>query len=188
MGYFNATIAAALAGREVRCTPLVRFDFASQTTRVWQGFGDLLAGGETWSGIGELGSISNLQAPAGSAALQANFTLSGVDPRLIAAAVGTPTEYRDRAVTVLLQFFDEDWSTLDDPQSIYVGFMDVMKVKTEGPATRTIEVTSEGLFTRRAVIPFAYLSASSLRARFPGAAGLDEIAQMENKAGYWPTY
>jgi hypothetical protein len=188
MGYFNATIAAALAGREVRHALLARFDFASGTRRFWAGFGDLLAGGEIWTGLGELGAISGLQAPAGGAAIQVTYTLSGVDPRLVAAAVGVPSEYKDRTNQILLQFFDEDWTTLDEPQSVHFGALDVMRVKCDGPDKRIIEVTSEGWFTRRAVIPYAYYSSAALRAKYPGAAGLDEVPFMENRTMVWPPF
>jgi hypothetical protein len=188
MGYFPATEAAALAGQVVRMSLLVRFDFASQTIRLWQGYGDILAGGETWSGIGELGSISGLQGLAGASAPAVTFMLSGVDPKLLAAAVGTPTEYKDRPVFVFVQFFDEDWATLDNPFPIYHGLMDMMRIQMEDHATRTIEVTSESPFTRRSVVPHGYLSQAWLASKYPGHFGLIQMPLMANKTVQWPTF
>ncbi|MGQ0445941.1 MAG: hypothetical protein ACT4O2_12655 [Beijerinckiaceae bacterium] len=113
MGYFSATIEAQLAGREVRGALLVRFDFASQSIWLWPGHGMLNAGGALWSGAGELGKIEGLESPLRGIAPVVTFTLSGVDPYLIAEAIGNPAEYRGQLVTVFLQFFDADWAPLD---------------------------------------------------------------------------
>lgn len=188
MSLFPAVIDAALAERVVRNALLVRFDFASTTTRLWMGHGDILAGGQIWRGAGQLGSVSGLESPIGDSAPVVTFTLSGVDQSLVAEAISTPSEYKDQPVAVFFQFFDEDWAPLDNPQAIFLGRMDVMKIKTTGPTKRTIEVTAEGLFTQRGHSPWAYLSDNSQQARFPGSRGLDQIHKTANQSVIWPNF
>lgn len=55
MANLPATIRTALAGEVIRVAPLVFLDYASGPVRVWGGFGELLAGGQTWGGLGDLG-------------------------------------------------------------------------------------------------------------------------------------
>lgn len=186
MGYFSATIEAALAGQEVRGAFLVRFDFASQSVWLWQGHGQLSAGGAVWSGAGELGSITGLESPLSGIAPVVTFTISGVDSFLTAEAVGNPSEYKEQPVTVFLQFFDSNWAPLDSPYSIFAGIMDMMKIKTSGPRTRTIEVTAEGLFTRRTFPPWGELSSNSQRYLYPGDSSLDYIPLLQYQNIFWP--
>jgi hypothetical protein len=186
MSYFVSTVAAYLAGQTVNASFLVEFDFADQTVRLWPGLGDLYAGGQTWAGIGQLGSISGIESAIGDAAPQVTFGLSGVDPSLVAEALADSANVKGRNVPVFLQFFDGAMQTLNVPYSIYAGIMDVTKIKADGPATRTIELTSETLFTRRGVPPWGYLSASSQRGLYPGDAGLDMMTQMQNISTGWP--
>ena len=109
MADFNEAIAAQLAGNTVRVSPLVEFRFASGTVRVWPGFGPLVTtDGQTWTGIGNLGRLSILEAGPGQAASErtyslfgdettlaniaadADATMSPVPPTFAVAAVSTP--------------------------------------------------------------------------------------------------
>jgi len=186
MGYFVQTAAAYLAGREVRAAWLAEFAFASEAMRLWQGFGDIVAGGETWSGLGEFGSISGLESPVNGNAPNVTFTLSGVSSDIVSKATSATTEVRGRPVTLFVQFFDGAWQVLDQPYAIFSGVMDQMTIRADGPATRTIDLTAESLWTRRLVVPWGYMSATSQRARYPGDTGFDLMQQMTNISTGWP--
>lgn len=186
MAFFNSTIAALLAGQTVSAALLVKFDFLSGTMRLWQGFGDLVAGAQTWNGIGQLGSISGIESAIGDAAPKITFMLSGVDGGLVFEALSNSKEVKFRPVTIFLQFFDSSMQAMDSPYAIYLGIMDVMKIKVDGPKTRIIELTSESIFTRRGIPPWGYLSSASQRGLYPGDAGLDMIQQMASVSTGWP--
>jgi len=182
----SPALEAALAAQTVRAGLLVSFDFLSGPMRVWGGFGDILAGGYVWRGLGEFGSVSAIEIPVNGEAPSVTFTLSGVAPDLLAAALASREETYDRDVTVWLQHFAEDWSTLDAPLPIYFGRMDVMKAKQTSRETRIVEVTSEWLFARRAVPAFAYLSDRDQQARAPGDLGAAFVASMQSKTVVFP--
>lgn len=188
MGYFNETVAAHLAGSTVRASFLVHLDFLTDPQRLWNGHGELFAGGETWSGLGELGSISGIESALGGAAPVVTFGLSGVAPEIVAASLASSDEVKGRDATIFLQFFDEASQTLDDPYALWAGTMDLMRVKAEGPTSRTIELTAETLFTRRAVPPWGYLSDRDQQRLFPGDRGLEEVAAMASKSVEWPFF
>lgn len=186
MPFFSETAAAALANRTVRLAWLVRLNFASEEMRLWLGRGALVAGGETWSGLGELGSISGLESPLGGTAPVTTLALSGVSASLIGKARDASAEAKGRPARVYMQFFDENWQTLDAPYAVMSGVMDQMSIQATGPETRTIEMTVEWLFTRRAVPPFGFLSDRDQKSLHPGDRGLEYVASMQSKTADWP--
>lgn len=188
MSLFSLTAAAALAGRTVRVAQLVHLDFTSQAMRLWLGHGRLLAGGQEWSGLGEFGSISGIELPLGGTAPVTTLALSGVEPDLVGKALSSSAEVKGRAAVVSMQFFGETWQTLDNPYAILTGAMDRISIAGAGPDTRTIEVTVEWLFTRRAIPPFGYLSDRDQKSLYPGDRGLEQMAAMQNKVVTWPAF
>lgn len=186
MPFFNETAAAALAGRTVRLAWLVRLGFASGEMRVWLGFGSLVAGSETWSGLGEFAGISGLEVPLGGTAPVTTLTLSGVDPDLKGKVREASAEAKGRPVRIYMQFFDDELQTLDAPYAVLTGVMDQLSVSAPSAETRTIEMTVEWLFTRRAIPPFGMLSNRDQQARYPGDRGLEYVTAMQNKTTNWP--
>lgn len=186
MGFFPQTIAEHLAKRVVRASYLVHFAFATTPMRVWIGTGALVSGGQTWSGIGTLGSISGIESALGGTAPVVTFGLSGVDPTAVAKALDASDEVKGRDVTIFLQFFDDASQPLDAPYAVYAGTMDVMRVKAQGPTERTVEVTAETLFARRALPPFGYLSDRDQQRLYPGDRGLEYMPSMAAKTVNWP--
>jgi hypothetical protein len=188
MGYFPATVAAALSGKVVRIGYLVHLDFTTTPFRLWLGHGLLETGGHTWSGLGELGSISGMESAIGGTAPQTTFTLSGIDPGLVGKAIDASDEVKGRDVTVYVQFFDPDMQALDDPYAVYAGTMDLSRVKGQGADQRSIEVTAETLFARRALAPFGYLSDRDQQRLFSGDRGLEQVPAMASKTVTWPQF
>jgi hypothetical protein len=188
MSFFSETAAAVLADRTVRLAPLVLTDFTSQAMRFWLGRGGLDAGGQSWSGLGELGSISGLEIPLGGTAPVTTLGLSGVKPELVAKALDAASEVKGRPAVIYLQFFDSAWQVLDSPYAILSGQMDRMSVSATGPLTRTVEVSVEWLFTRRAIPPYGFLSDRDQRGLYAGDRGLEQMAAMQNKTAVWPAF
>jgi hypothetical protein len=188
MGYFPETKAAALAGSTVRASYLVHLDFLDDAQRIWLGHGMLSAGGFTWSGLGELGSISGIESAIGGTAPVVTFGLSGVAPEIIAASLVSAAQAKGRDAAIYLQFFDEASQTLDSPYAVWLGFMDVMRVQIDGPQSRRVELTAETLFTRRASPAWGYLSDRDQKRLYPGDRGLEEVAAMRDKSVEWPVF
>jgi hypothetical protein len=184
-GYFPDTISAVLAGKTVRLDLLVMFDFASGPMRLWQGFGTLQTNdSNTWQGIGQLGQVSDLESSIGGNAPQARFTLSGVDPTILAEALD-PQEIYGRDCNVYMQFFDDSFNCLDNPYVIWAGLMDTVKI-TQNVDTCQVEMTAETIFARRAKPPFGTLSDREQQKFFPGDGSLAGIPALMNKTAIWP--
>lgn len=189
MAFFPETAAEALAGQTVRAAMLVHFDFLDDPMRVWQGFGALhTQDDEDWQGLGELGTIGGIESAIAGTSPQVTFSLSGVDPAIVAKTLASSDQVRGRDVTIYLQFFDDGWQTLDAPYALWCGVMDVMQIKAAGPTERTVSLTAETLFTRRGLSPFGYLSDADQNALHPDDRGLEHVASMATKHVIWPAW
>lgn len=182
---YDALRSALVRGEALRKHTLVQMDFASGTRRVWDGFGILDAGGEEWSGLGKLGSVSEIEEPIGGTAPQVTFTLSGVDPRGIRSALGDPRDYKGRAVSVSEVYFGLDLQPIGEPITRFLGTMDVLSLKADGPDTRVLTLTAEGPFTRRGSPPWGYLSDRDQQRLYPGDLGLTEMPAMVQRTVEW---
>lgn len=206
MTSFSATVQAHLAGNVVKCAPLVFFDFANAPTRLWPGFGDLSAGGYTWSGVGDLGSIGSLGLNQGGSSGQVVFSMSGVSSEILASAIGEVDDVLNRDVKVYLQFFQIDrtdangnwieWQTLDEPYVTWWGSITGMpvsrSVEDQGGGSsqqiRTISVTARNAFYSRSRPPYAYYTDRDQKGRHAGDNIFLNQAVWQNAVIRWPDF
>lgn len=182
------TVAAVVGGATVNASILVRFDFESGTERVWQGFWELTAGGETWRPMGVLGTVDGIAVRSDLTAESLTFTLSGVDAAMIAIAKNSAVQVKNKSCAVYVQFFDADWKTLDQPVALRSGIMDQMTYTATGPASRTIKLTAEGLFVARNAAPFAYYTDRDQKARYAGDGFFKLVSTLIVKQITWPDF
>lgn len=173
MAIFGPAVLAALAGRSIAAVPLVFFDFLSQPMYLWQGHGQLVAGGQTWAGTGDLGTLDGVNSAISDAAQAVTFTLSGVTPAIQGLALSAQSRVRGRTIIVYVQFFDATQMTaLGDLLSVWSGVMDVMTFAAQGPASRSITLTAEGDNADRRRPRFGLLTDADQQARYPGDTAL----------------
>lgn len=196
MGFFPQTIAAKLAGREIGASLLCHMDFRVTARSWWMGFGNLVAGGETWLGTGEMISIDGLDMPVGTTAPRTTFSLSGVDAAIVNLARNASDRVKDRRCTVYLQFFEiapsdgqvAPWAPLDAPYAIWSGIMDQMTYAAEGPSQRTVTLTAESIWTGRRKPAYGRYTDRDQNARFPGDRGLEQLPDLVQKTIRWPVF
>lgn len=183
-----ATIAALQQGRSVRVMRLVRLDFASEVVRVHQGVGPLrTADGQVWSGLGELGQISDIDRAVVPTGGSPSLGLSGVEPTLIAKTLAASSEVKGRPVRIFDQHFADDLGLLDAPLAIWSGLMDRMSI-TDNGSTATIAVTTVTLLYNRRRPAFGYLNAASQRKLYPTDGGADQLSRLVQATEKWPQY
>ena len=86
---------------------LVHMEFAITPKRWWTGFGDLQVAGETWQGLGDLISISEISTAYQVSAEQVTFEVAAT-PEMLSMALDAKARVRDRPVTIYLQLFAYD--------------------------------------------------------------------------------
>lgn len=170
--YFAEAAAALLAGRELRPARLVAFEFASQTMRVWEGFGRLRTPGPLeWSGLGELGSIPDMDLGPGLPKTAVTFRLA-VKPELLAMVPDQVDEVRGRRARIYLLFFDAAWQQLGAPVAVRSVIMDTLRRVHDVEAGRAwVEVNGEPLLATKHYPPAGRHTDADQQARFSGDKG-----------------
>jgi hypothetical protein len=195
---FSETVDAYLEGRTIGVGLLVFMDFVDAPRRWWMGTRTLTTNDDLeWGATGDLISVDGLEADYGTAANAMSFTLSGasVDPELVNLARNASDRVKGRKVVVYLQFFDitptdggQAFRPLDMPDAIKVGRMDRMRYIADGPASRRIALTAEGLWTGRNRPPFGLFTDRDQIARHAGDRGLEQVSDLVTKTIRWPIF
>ena len=128
----------------VRPAYFVRMVFDSgespNVLNIWNGIGDLAYGGNTYTGTGDLLSISQITETADIQASGINVSLAGVKSSLI--VIAKDHDYQGRPLTVSLGAFDASGSLIADPVIVFSGFMDTMTISESGQYS-TISIAVE---------------------------------------------
>jgi len=127
-GFSNSSLTAFFA---------VELEFDSGTLRLWNGLGDLTVDSNTYTGSGDLLSISPIEENPEISAKGLNMQLSGVPASLLAIAL-TET-YQNRNVAIYVGTIDG--STVNSYKA-FSGRMDVMTLQESGE-TCTISLSAE---------------------------------------------
>lgn len=170
----------------VRPIFLVRMVFDSGETpnelNLWSGVGDLTYDSETYTGVGDLLTISPVTETADMQASGINVTLTGVKSSLV--AVAKDHEYQGRPLTVMLGAFDTSGDLVADPTIIFSGFMDIMTISESGE-TSTINIAVENkliAFERARVRRY---TAEDQKIDYPTDKGFEFVTAIVEKEIIW---
>ena len=172
---------------------LVHMEFSVTPKRWWTGFGDLQVAGQTWQGLGDLISISEISTAYQVSAEQVTFEVAAT-PEMLTMALNAKARVRDRPVTVYLQLFATEDITVGEiggeaiiggqpvgsPMALYSGTMHRMPWGAEGPGKRTIQIECEGNFFRRNQPPRGRWTDADQKAIYPGDRGFERLALYAN--------
>lgn len=183
----SAAIAAQMAGRTVRLSLLMHFDFLSQPMRVWPGDYDITSGGHTWLGRPfAMVSVDPGTPSKDGAAEPFSVGVSGVDAAFLTRARAEESDAVGRRLSLYLQFFDEAWQPLDGPISLRRGRMVGFSYAGAGSGTRSLTVRAEGALVARGRPPLTYLSDATQQSRFAGDVGCEFIPSLQHSDVVWP--
>lgn len=162
---------------------LVQADFDSGTVYTWTGRGDLLWDGKTWSGLGNLLGIEEIQE---TKALQANsvrFTLNGISPDILYIALAE--NYQNRDIYAWFGLLDPDTGVLvADPHLVFRGFMDVMEVSTDGK-TGSASINAENSLITAMQTKARYHTYEDQKGMYPTDEGESFAAGIEDVEIVW---
>lgn len=129
-----------LAAAGMRLVIFVSADFPSGTLRIFTGLGQITWNSETWTGMGQLLSISQIGESGSIVANALNVTLSGIPSDALNKCL---TECRSgRDFKLWLGAMDDSGAVIADPYLAFSGYPDVPTVTDDG-ATCTISLTVE---------------------------------------------
>ena len=128
----------------VRPAYFVRMVFDSgespNVLNLWSGVGDLAYGGNTYTGVGDLLSISSVAESSDISATGINVAITGIKSSFI--VIAKDHEYQGRPLSVSLGAFDANGALIADPLIVFSGFMDTMTIAESG-STSTITISVE---------------------------------------------
>lgn len=167
----------------IRPVALVHLAFDSGSVRLWNGVGDLVWSGDTFTGSGMLGGISLIEESASLKATGVVLTLSGIDSSIIAIALGE--HYQGRQAQIWLGHLDSNHALIADPVLMFQGRMDLMQLTDHG-ATATVSVTveSRAIDLERAN-KIRYYTDQDQQAEFSGDKFFEFVPEMQEKVIVW---
>jgi len=177
----NAMKEMAVA-KVVRPIFLVRMVFDSSQLNIWSGVGDISFDSVTYTGLGDLLSISDIKETSDISATGINVSLSGVKTSLIAIAKNQ--DYQGRELTVRLGAFNETGSLIADPVIIFSGFMDTMTIAEAGTYS-TISIAVENKLVAFERSKVRRYTAEDQKIDHPTDKGFEFVTSIVQKEIFW---
>lgn len=172
--------AAQATDCRIRGAWLLDLKFDSGHVRVNDSGADLSFGGNTFSGIGAMGTFDAIEESVEFVARGVRFELTGVDPGLIAT---TMTEiYQGRPALLYCGMLDENHSFVDTPELFWSGYMDTMEIAREKLECRIILQCEHRL---RNAPPNSRFSDADQKARSSGDRFFDKLSFVAGYRNSW---
>lgn len=173
-------VAASLAADHVPYIFFVRMDFTQPIFVCTAGY-DVVWEGQTWLGLGLIGSIEPIEEQATLEAIGVRLTLSGVPSDLIAITLGE--QYQGKPCQIWFAPLSEDLQLPYQPVRIFYGRMDTMDVEAGDTATITVSAESRMVSWDKARV--RRFNNEDQQSRYPGDRGFEFVAQMVEKNLLW---
>jgi len=143
---FPPAVATALAQQHVSIVTFAKLEFPSGTLYVHNSIGTYNWDSQDWLGVGDLGSISQVEEGQDVSPYAITLTLSGLDATISGAAL--TEDYFMHPVTVYLGVLDADDALIANPTEIWAGFMDQMNLTVGADGGDAIQLIAESELSR----------------------------------------
>ncbi len=177
----TATIDNAIQQSTVPWLVLVELDFVEGFVRLTNAGHSIDWNGYTWTGAGNLGSISPIEEGDNLQMYGITLTISGISSQYIAECLGVG--YSGRAGRIYLAPLDSNYQILSDPVLIFSGRMDTMPIRLGEQAA--IQVTIESDLVKWEQGKARVYGNNDQQAEYPGDLGFEFIAQTAEIELFW---
>ena len=178
----DASTVTAAQAREMRIIYIAEFRYDSGYVYLSSDSRNIDYNGNTYLGVGNLGSIDTIEEGAEFKARTVNLALSGVASANVAIALGE--QYQGRAVLIHRVYLDLNYNIVGQPDLRFSGFIDNMKINTGGEQS-TIEVACRNRFQDWDRPRMRRYNAEDQKSEFAGDLGLDFVPNMVEKEIVW---
>ena len=136
----TAAFITALAQPMIRPAFFVQATFATATLYLWTGRGNVSWNGQTWIGVGTLGTVSTIEEGSTVKARGITLTMSGID----ATALSDVLNEVQQGLPALVYFglFDDSLALIPNPVTGFAGRMDQPTLDVDG-TTASISIACE---------------------------------------------
>ena len=182
----NSGFQAAARSQTYGQLALVELKLRSGTARFTNWPLSLQLMGQTWQGVGNLGSIGELHESEDGAAEKLTLTLSPVDIGTRALALGDPSEYQDRGVRVWIALLDAGTLQVSgEPVLRFAGVMDQMKVERDGTTAKIAMECRTASYDVRSNPASLRTNDAQHQVRLPGERGFEYLNSMIGSPTVW---
>lgn len=122
----NSDIANRLSNDNQNIAYAVDLEFDSGELNLWTGIGDFTSGSKTYTGAGELLTISNIEETNELASTNLTISISGLNSNIVSYA--TTEDYQNRPITLKLFFFHAGTTEEINSMILFKGRMDTLTV------------------------------------------------------------
>ncbi len=172
---------AATSATTVRPVIFVKIDYTSEAVLAHSDTGNLNFSGETFTGVGQLGSISGIEEQGELAASGLTITLAGIDPTLLSQAMHTP--HQGRSIHVWIGYLNDMRTLVDTPHLVFKGRLDTHTLTLGETAILTLTAENRLVdWSRPRTLRF---NTESQKSRFPADEGFMFVAQAAEKTIIW---
>jgi hypothetical protein len=173
---------AEIQAQNMRPILLCQLFFTSGWVYLWSGIGSLSWNGQTWLGIGTLGTVSAVPETSDLTAVGLKFALSGVDPAMLTHALG---EVRQGQPVILYQgFLTQAGGVVASPNTAWSGRMDTCEI-AEGGETAVITLTAESRLLDLNRSRERRYEKQDQAIDFPGDLGFDYVPSLQELSVVW---
>lgn len=183
----DSAVATALAATVSAPRYLVEIGLDSGTVRLWDGVGVLTALGESWTGAGRLGSISEIRETQEMVATGVRLQLAILPTSEIPDApdaflnIVLTEEFQGRPVTVYQAMLDPDTGALlGAPFPRFRGSLDVAE-DSELPGAAVLTITAENRLVDLERPRLRTYTPEDQKADYPDDTFFDEVAALQNR-------
>jgi hypothetical protein len=198
IGIFPASYQSRLAADNVTYTILADLQFQSGRMRLHPGTGVLTVGGFDWIGCGDPGGnrlieIGSVELPTVGVAAVVELRMSGINVEFLRGVRRVLAEnYREvegrRADLYFAVFYPETVTPIGNPIPFFTDArMTAPSFKMEGPNSRTVTLSVEGIFSAKNFAPNGRHTEADQRRRYPGAQDRFHQYVGANLSLRWPT-
>lgn len=174
-------LGAALAGPTLHPVFLVALDWSGGLVRAWNGYRDLVWGGNTYVGTGHLGGISAVKESRDLAANGVTLTLSGIPSANLTLALANDSQ--GRSAKIWLGEINSAGAFTIDPYLLFDGVIDVTSIEDDG-TTATIAVQLEKELIDKRARGRRYTHEDQI-IDFPTDRGFEYVAGLADKPLNW---
>jgi hypothetical protein len=143
---YNDEVKAALAAQHVEICSFAKLEFPSGTVYLHNSLGTFTWGGNDWLGVGDLGSISQVEEAMDVSPYAITLTLSGLNSTITGAAL--TENYFMHGATIYIGVLDENAELITTPTQIWSGYMDQMNMTIGADGGDGIQMVCESELSR----------------------------------------
>jgi len=159
----------------------IDLDFDGGNVLLWTGYGEITFGGDTFTGGGDILSISDINETAEIQAAGVTIGLSGVPSSLISSALNET--YQGRSCKIYFGTLSSG-AVVADPYLIFSGRMDVMTIDDSGD-TCDIALQAENRLIDLDRARSRRYTSEDQKIDYPNDKGLEFIADLQDKEIIW---